>query len=153
VDLLAESQRKMQIDLSDLKGDSIERKYRERAFAYFNRLVRRAHTLSPDEIVELVNRGVEKGIISEREAEELLWADVIVRGRGRERGEEVYLVVEVSWGVGVGDVERAASRAEILRKLGFNVIGVVAGKEIMPEAGDLAKERGVYRVVDGYLMD
>ena len=153
VDLLAESQRKMQIDLSDLKGDSIERKYRERAFAYFNRLVRRAHTLSPDEIVELVNRGVEKGIISEREAEELLWADVIVRGRGRERGEEVYLVVEVSWGVGIGDVERAASRTEILRKLGFNVIGVVAGKEIMPEAGDLAKERGVYRVVDGYLMD
>jgi len=153
VDLLAESQRKMQIDLSDLKGDSIEQKYRERAFAYFNRLVRRAHTLSPDEIVELVNRGVEKGIISEREAEELLWADVIVRGRGRERGEEVYLVVEVSWGVGIGDVERAASRAEILRKLGFNVIGVVAGKEIMPDAGDLAKERGVYRVVDGHLMD
>ena len=153
VSLLAESQRRMQMDLSELKGDFIERRYRERAHAYFSRLITRAHVLSPDEIVELVSRGVEEGIISEGEAEELLWADVIVRGRERESGEEVYLVVEVSWGVGVGDVERAANRAEILGRLGFKVMGVVAGKEIKPDAERLARERGIHMVVDGRLVD
>ena len=68
-------------------------------------------------------------------------------------GEEVYLAVEISWGVGVKDVKRAAGRAEILRKFGFNVLPVVAGKEITLEAEIIAKEMGVYRVTDGYVMD
>jgi prefoldin subunit 5 len=167
VDALAEAQRRTEEelrkltarvntltrDVSELKGDSLERKYRERAFAYFSQLLRRAHTLSPDEIAELINQGVEEGIISDREGDELLWTDVIVRGRRKDSGEEVYLAVEVSWGVGVEDVERAASRAEILRKFGFNVLSVVAGREITPDAERLAVELGVYRVVDGRVMD
>jgi polyhydroxyalkanoate synthesis regulator phasin len=153
VDVLAESQRKMEIDLSDLKGDSLERRYREKAFAYFGQLVRRVHVLSPDEMARLIDQGVEKGIISDEEADELSWVDAIVRGRRKEDGEEVYLVVEVSWGIGVGDVERAAERAEMLRKFGFNVLPVVAGKMIMDDADMVAREMRVFRVVDGHVMD
>jgi len=37
-------------------------------------------------------------------ADAVLQADVIVRGRRWEDGTEVYLVVEISWGVGLHDV-------------------------------------------------
>ncbi|RKY02691.1 hypothetical protein DRP77_07475, partial [Candidatus Poribacteria bacterium] len=102
-------------DVAELKGDSLERRYRERAFAYFGQLIRRAHTLSPDEIVELIEDGVDRGLLTEEERDELAWTDVIVRGKERKSGEEVYLAVEVWGGVGVEDVERAARRADMLR--------------------------------------
>jgi len=62
------------------------------------------------------------------------------------------LVVEVSWSLGVGDVERAARRAKILGKLGVRALPVVAGKEIAEEADSAAREMGIYRVIDGKLL-
>ena len=166
VDALAEAQRRTEEelrklisrvdiltkDVSELKGDSLERRYRERAHAYFSQLIRRSHTLSSDEIAELVDRGIREEIITDREGDELLWTDVLVRGRSRMSGEEVYLAVEVSWGVGVEDVERAMNRAKILSKFGFKVLPVVAGRGITPEASEMAEEMRVYRVLDGRLI-
>ena len=166
VDALAEAQRRTEEelrklisrvdiltkDVSELKGDSLERRYRERAHAYFSQLIRRSHTLSSDEIAELVDRGIREEIITDREGDELLWTDVLVRGRDRKCGEEVYLAVEVSWGVRVEDVERAMNRAKILSKFGFKVLPVVAGRGITPEASEMAEEMRVYRVLDGRLI-
>jgi len=166
VDALAEAQRRTEEelrklisrvdiltkDVSELKGDSLERRYRERAHAYFSQLIRRSHTLSSDEIAELVDRGIREEIITDREGDELLWTDVLVKGRDRKRGEEVYLAVEVSWGVRVEDVERAMNRAKILSKFGFKVLPVVAGRGITPEASEMAEEMRVYRVLDGRLI-
>ena len=156
---LAEAQRKTEetlrslaIDVAELKGDALERRYRERPFAYFGRLIRRAHTLSSDELVDLIDRGMNEGVLSREEAEEIALTDAVVRGRLWEDRTEVYLVVEVSWGVGRYDVERALRRAEILGKLGLRAIPVVAGKGIMEDAAGLASERGVRQVIDGRVV-
>ena len=159
VDALAEAQRKTEetlrslaIDVAELKGDALERRYRERPFAYFGRLIRRAHTLSSDELVDLIDRGMNEGVLSREEAEEIALTDAVVRGRLWEDRTEVYLVVEVSWGVGRYDVERALRRAEILGKLGLRAIPVVAGKGIMEDAARLASQRGVRQVIDGRVV-
>src|SRR5437879_13000134 len=43
---LAISHQRLTDDVGELKGDNLERRYRERARAYFGRLIRRAHVLS-----------------------------------------------------------------------------------------------------------
>src|SRR5438105_10016240 len=82
--------------------------------AYFGRLIRRPHVLTSDELITLVENARDSGILSDADAQALYEADVIVRGRRAEDRTEVYLVVEVSWGVGPHDVERAAQRAALL---------------------------------------
>ena len=66
-------------------------------------------------------------------------ADVIVRGRRRTDGAEVFLVVEVSWGVGPQDVERAIRRASLLSHTGTPALPVVAGPWATSEAANLAR--------------
>jgi hypothetical protein len=46
---LTEDVRVLKIDIGDLKDDNLERRYREKAPAYFGRLVRRMHVLSARE--------------------------------------------------------------------------------------------------------
>ena len=156
VDSLAEAQRRTEetvrrlvIDVGELKGDSLERKYRERAAIYFGRLLRKLRVMPFEELREMVDGAVDEGKLSEDEAEDVLECDFVARGLRKEDGVEEHLLVEVSWGIGVGDVERALRRAEILGKLGLEVVPVVAGKGLTPEARDLAERRGVGVVVDG----
>ena len=68
-------------DVGELKGDSLERRYREKASAYFGRLLRRPHVLTDDELGELLDDVVERGVLTEGEYSEVTWADAIVRGR------------------------------------------------------------------------
>ncbi|RKY71536.1 MAG: hypothetical protein DRQ14_07165, partial [Candidatus Latescibacterota bacterium] len=104
VDSLTEAQvkteetlRRLGIDVAELKGDSLERKYREKAPAYFGPLLRRAKSLSADELWDIVDRGIEEGVLTSEEAREVLDTDIVVRGRRWKDGKEEFLVVEVSW--------------------------------------------------------
>jgi hypothetical protein len=135
--------------VAELKGSDLEAQYRIKAPAYFGRLLRRVHALSPDELVALVDGAVEAGRLSDDQAQEIYLADAIVRGRRRENGEDLYLVVEVSWGVGPEDVDRAAERAELLAKTGVATLPVVAGKTVTVPAARLARARKVWQVTDG----
>src|ERR671923_93732 len=146
---LTEDVRVLKIDVGDLKGDNLERRYRERAPAYFGRLVRRMHVLSAEELAGLLEDAVEQGQLTEAEKDEAILTDVVVRGRYQGSGAEVYLVVEVSWGVGVLDVERAVQRAAVLGKLGIPALPVVAGKAVTAQAEQLAHEQHVWQVIDG----
>jgi hypothetical protein len=146
---LAETQLRMGSDLEQLKGHNLEQCYRERAPAYFSRLLRRVHALSNDELVALLDAAVTQGQLSEDEADEILQADIVVRGRHREDGTEVYLVVEVSWGVGLHDVQRAVERAALLARLGTPSLPVVAGCWVTPEAQEPARALRVWQVTDG----
>jgi hypothetical protein len=84
-------------DLGDLKGRNLEYAYSTKVYAYFGRIVRRAHTLSPDELTSLLEDAIDGGVLSEEQAEDISLTDMIVRGRRRTDGAEVFLVVEVSW--------------------------------------------------------
>ena len=139
-------------DVGELKGDSLERRYREKAGAYFGRLLRRAHLLTDDELNEMLDDAVERGVLSEDESDEVTWADAVVRGRRRGDRAQVVAVAEVSWGVGVSDVERARRRAALVAKLGFTTLPVVGGKAVTREAAELARQQGVWQLFDGRLV-
>ena len=140
---------RLQDDVGELKGIVLEERYRNHAFAYFSRLVRRIHTLVEDELVALLEEAVARGALSEDGMDEIARADVVVRGQQRESPGEVYLVVEVSWGVGPGDVERAVRRAALLSQTGLQTMPVVAGERITDEAAELARAMRVWQVLDG----
>ncbi|HZA28834.1 MAG TPA: hypothetical protein VE735_04435 [Gammaproteobacteria bacterium] len=146
---LTEDVRVLKIDVGDLKGDNLERRYREKAPAYFGRLVRRMRVLSAEELAGLLEDAVEQGQLTDAEKDEAILTDVVVRGRYQGSGAEVYLVIEVSWGVGVHDVEWAVQRAAVLGKLGIPALPVVAGKAVTAQAEQLAHEQHVWQVIDG----
>ena len=139
-------------DMGEVKGKSLEADYRTKGPAYFGRLIRRPHVLTSDELVTLVEDAREHGVFSDAEAQELYNADLVVRGRRAVDGVEVYLVVEVSWGVGPYDVERAARRAALLARIGVAVMPVVAGERLTAEAGRLAQQHQVWQLTAGHVI-
>jgi hypothetical protein len=136
-------------DVRELDSQSIEEMYRSRGHAYFSRLLRRPHVLTPDELSALIEDARDRGVLSEADARELYEIDVVVRGRRPEDSSEVFLVVEVSWGVGPYDVERAAQRAGLFSQAGLTAMAAVAGKRMLPEAAALARQTQVWQLTDG----
>jgi hypothetical protein len=143
---------RVEVSVGDIKGVTLEIRYYNRAFAYFSRVVRRAHALSGDELHALLEPAIDQGLLSEEGADDVIQADVVVRGRRRDDGSEVYLVVEVSWGVGPGDVERAVRRASLLTQTGVRTLPVVAGEHITDEAAELARAMHAWQVFDGQVI-
>jgi hypothetical protein len=93
-----------------LRGESREQRYRTRAFAYFGRILRGAHVLTNEELTALLEAAIGPAALTNREAHEVALADLVVRGRRQPDGALVHLVVEVSVGAGLSDVERAVER-------------------------------------------
>jgi len=149
---LVEIQTRMSTDLERLKGSDLERRYRERAPAYFGRLVRKAHALSHEELAALLEDAVAQGKLSDADEDEMLEVDVVVSGRQRDTQQELYLVVEVSWGVGIQDVQRAVERAALLARVGTPTAPVVAGSWVTHDAQAAARDMKVWQVTDGRVI-
>ena len=142
-------------DVGELKGKILETDYRTKVFAYFGPLLRRVHALSQDELAALLDDGIDAGLLSATEAQEIALANVIVRGKRRQDGVEVYLVIEVSWGVGgvgPGDVERAVRRAGLFSRTGVTAVPVIAGRRVTAEAARLARTEQVWQLTNGYAV-
>ena len=120
--------------------------------ARLGRLLRRTHVLTDDELNKLLDDAVAQGVLTEDESDDVIWADAVVRGRRRDDRAQVVAVAEVSWGVGIKDVERASRRADLLARLGFTTMPVVAGKAVTREAAELARQQGVWQLFDGRLV-
>ncbi len=151
---LAEAQRRTDARLEDLRGRlrglTYENRYRTQLHRYL-RLVSAPRALSPEEWVAFLEAARDAGRLSVEEVDDLGSADVIVRGRSLQGEGEVFLVVEVSATVHPEDIERAARRAALLRRAlpDAEVLAVVAGPELHPRAGAVARERGVWWLKDG----
>jgi hypothetical protein len=141
--------RRIVVTIDEVKDDLFELRYRQRAASYLGRIVRRIQTLSTDELSTLLDDAVDQGRLLVAEKDEVMLADLVVRGRRREDDAAVYLVVEISWGIGPHDVERAVQQAALLSKVGIPALPVVAGQTITPEATRLTQELGVWQVTDG----
>ena len=75
-------------------------------------------------------RGVDRGAITDGEADDLAAADIIMLAHSAE-GVEVFVVAEVSNTLHDRDVDRARERADIIRRLGNRVsLPAVIGSEI-----------------------
>jgi hypothetical protein len=136
-------------DVADIKGVVLELRYQYRAHAYFAPLIRRTRVLSPEEIDTLLEAAVTQDLLSEAEADEIVLADLLLRGRRREDDTEVYVVVEISWKIDPYNVERSVRRATLLSRLGTPAIPVVAGNEVIEEAANLASMLQVWQLTNG----
>jgi hypothetical protein len=136
-------------DMAEVKGIVLELRYRDRAYAYFAPLIRRTRVLSGDELDAILEGAIAQGQLSEAEADELLLADLLLRGRRRADNSEVYLVVEVSWKVDPYDVERSVRRAALMSRIGIPAVPVVAGREVLAEAANLADMLQVWQLTNG----
>ncbi|GBD32932.1 hypothetical protein HRbin33_01908 [bacterium HR33] len=147
---LARQMRWLTDRVGGLLGESTERRYRERAPAYFDDLLKGLHVPDAEELPRILDEAVDAGRISRAERRELLYADVVAFGRRRDDGSDAALAVEVSATVDEDDVRRAAHRAELLSKSTAKpATAVVAGEAIKPTADELAQKMGVWRVLDG----
>jgi hypothetical protein len=149
---LVEVVQKLETDVGTLKGWGLEQDYRNKPYAYFHRVITRPRVLTSDELAALVDNAVEAGVLTDAQAHEILLADIVVRGKRGKGGPDVYLVVEVSWGVGVNDVDRAVQRAALLSQLGTPVIPVVAGRWVNPDAAQFAQQSRVWQLRNGSVV-
>jgi hypothetical protein len=126
------------IDVGTLKGDVFELRYRDRAASYLGRIARRIRTLSTDELAARLDDAVVQGQLSVADKDEIMLADLVVRGRRRDDDTAVYLLVEISWSIGPYDVERAVERAALLSRVGTPALPVVAGRTTTEAAEQFA---------------
>lgn len=152
VDALATHMSTLTGHVGVLRGESLERRYRTYVYAYFASLLRRPHVLSPDETASLLEDAVERSTLAREEAHQLALADIVVRGASPADGSPLYLVVEVSLGVGLDDVTRARERAMLLERTGVTARPVVAGQWVTPDAAEAARAFRVWQLTDGHVV-
>ena len=131
-----------------LKGENLERRYRERAASYFQRVLRRIRVLDHQQLGLLLDDAVDQGRITPDERAQVLEADVVVAGLAD--GREVYLLAEVSGTITAHDVRRARERAAALEKAtGRPVLPAVAGEQLSEDQETQEEAAAVWRVLDG----
>ncbi len=136
--------------LGDVRGRVLELDYREKAHSYFLRILRRIQPVTRIELAAMAEDAEQHALLSLDEHADLLQADVVIRGRRRDRDEECYLVAEVSAVMDARDVERAARRARLLERITtVPVVAAVAGERATADASREAAAAGVWLVVDG----
>ena len=131
-------------DVGNLKGDNFERKIREKAPAFFGKLILKCKLIDNQELANRIDDAIlnNEAIITDAERDDALKVDVVVTGILRNNKEKkVFLAAEVSVVVDKMDVERAARRTKIIEKcLGIPGIPVVIGNEYTEGAKEAAEE-------------
>jgi archaellum component FlaC len=148
VDKVEQRLKSVEHDVAHLKGDSEELKARRRIPSVLGRYFKKLRIYDSEQLYPLIGETL---ILDDEDAAELLYADLFVHAQTKISQQEYWLVVEVSWGVGVSDVDRAHERAAILQKHGYPAIGVAMGRAVTREAERRAKELGVIIARDGTL--
>jgi hypothetical protein len=140
--------RDMRRDTGQLKGLGQEQCYRDRAAAIFGCLLVQGYDAT-NQVADHLQEARRLGVISDREYQDVLAADLLWGGQLRGSRQPLVVVLEASWTVGDIDVERAASRAAVLRQAGLKALPVAAGQEWPPNTQDEARGAGVAIVQDG----
>ena len=137
---------RVEVDVADLKGMSMEIIARKLLPGVLGKLVRKLRVYEPDEFYRVME---EADLLSADELAEVASADVFAHGHLRSNDTPRWFVVEASWGLGMTDVERAARRAAILTQNGAPAIGTVLGRRITADARKRAQQLGVLVVLNG----
>jgi hypothetical protein len=143
---LAEGQQRLEIQMGEVRGWTLEQRYRTHAPAYFGRLLRQVQPADIGRLAESLRERLE-----EQELAEVLLADLILTGRSPTPPgpSEIWVVLEVSATVDRSDVERAQRRAALLRQARYPTVAVAGGREVTAGARQAAGEGGVALLLDG----
>jgi cell division protein FtsB len=144
VAVLKQDMKYLKGEVGRLKGHDFERRIREKYYAYFGRLLKKSKLISFEVLQESLEEAVEVGLITEDEADEIRWLDLLISGIIKSNQKEVLLGVEVSYSIYEEDISRASRRSDILATLfKKEVIPTIVGVEISEELMKSAEERGV----------
>ncbi len=115
------------VTMGGMKGQLLEMRYRDRAAAYFGRVLRRVRVVEPHVLEDALADD-----LSSDELFDALNVDLVVAGTAATHPEkpEVWVAVEVSSVVDSEDVARALRRAALLRRAGRPVVPAVAGEHV-----------------------
>ncbi len=146
VQMLVKRQQVMNDQLGRTTGRQLESHYRDRAHAYFGRILRKTRVVTLQELEPEL-----EPVLSEREIEDVNLLDLLIRGQVAQLPQrpDVYLAFEISSTIDRGDVERAVRRAALLRKAGYTAIPGVAGEDITQGGLRAAEAAAVFVVQDG----
>ena len=135
----------------DERFDRLERSYLERSYyfhvgARFGKWLRNPQIVNGPDWLEAGDDAAENGTISEADMRALCSADMLVQGVAKKptglTGDVVF-AVEISLTIDDHDVERAAARAAILRRVGYQAAGFVGGETVTRGATVLAERENV----------
>lgn len=142
----------LKTNVGTLMGNDIERRARENILNIARDeldltrgriLLARGRETEP-RFLETIETAEERGLITEREADHLLVADIIIRARRTGDRQYVYGVFEVSSTIGLSDIQRAHDRANSVAKAtGEDAVAAVIGGAVAPQQRAQAEERGV----------
>ena len=139
-------------DFLDLLGLLKKRECRYRAAAIFGLLLAPGQDAT-QEVIRRLRAAQQANRVSAEEFQSVLDADLLWSGKLWDTGEEVILVLEVSWKVHENDVERAVQRAEVLRRAGLKALPVTAGEEWPQQVEALALRERVVVTRNGQVDD
>jgi hypothetical protein len=138
-------------DVTTLKGYGYENNLNNKADSIFGYGLRRGRD-GRNEISVQLDAAEQSGIISAEEYTQVLAADLLWSGRLKPSDESITLVVESSWFAEPNDIDRAVSRAAILRRIGLRVLPVVAARDWLSAIRELAQAEHVI-MVDEFGLD
>ena len=128
--------------MGNIEGQLLETRFEQNLPHWVRQFVRKASRVHADDLGQ-IELAVANGVLSEADADNLAALDSLVRGIARDDGEETYLAVELSFTINAEDVERADSRATMLKRAGLRARPFVGGYRISPAAEGMLDERGV----------
>jgi hypothetical protein len=146
---LAVIQRSIDEHLDNIDQLLLNWEYARRGPAYLSPIARRLRVVESGPLADLLDEAIDEGRMTDDDRNAIMRTDIVLSGRRRQDGQEVYLVVEISGGIGPHDVDRAVERAALLEKLGRPVLPVVAGRRIHEDAAALARVQGTWAAVEG----
>lgn len=147
-DQLRRDLNELKTDVRKLKGKAQEQTYHNKADAIFGRYLRNGRKAA-SQIADALYDSLEKGQVSDAEITQVLAADLLWTGEERQTKLPLILMMEASWLAEVNDVERAATRAAILRRIGLNALAVVGGEEWTDAARAEARREGIVTTTNG----
>jgi hypothetical protein len=145
-DQRAQTQQRLEQDMSAIRDWILEQRYRTRAPAYFGRFLRQVQPMHMGRLADALRER-----LAEDELAEVLLADLILTGRLPSPAGPlaVWIVLEVSETIDQLDVEQAQRRAALLRQARYPAVAVAGGMEATAGARRAAGEIGVALLLDG----
>lgn len=133
-------------DFQRLKDILLAQRVAERV-ALFGDFLNQPRVVPWPEVGALLDSLVAEGLLTHEQARQALCSDLIVAGRHDDQAG--YLVVETSWTIGSGDVDRARRRADYLRQAGLTAWPAVLGYRLSERAAARLDTEPIVQIVPG----
>jgi hypothetical protein len=152
VSVLKQDVKILKTDIKDLKGRSQEDFYRQRMGAVFSQFLRKGSE-AVDWVGDLLHEKVNEGVITAVEMRQVMAADLLWSAETRTDKRRVVIALEASWLAEETDLERALTRATILRKAGLDAFAMVGGHEWKDALKARAWQANIITTSNGRLYD